>query len=229
MCQSSRDLITAKHEILTYNAIDVQAKLRPTEDDVAALGPDFKTAWNENFKDIPDKPLMILSPVATFPGDPSPFGPIQFFSLVAFTLYRYPFSRGHLHIIGSNVGDAVDFDPGLLSDSKDLDVEPHIWICPPHGLCQGAAPGSQPTFPPNSKAHSDSPNIEYSADDDKILEKWIRENIDSSLSVYCVQGLKVADLSISPHNVGANTRNTAMNIAEKAADIIIQELGLCKY
>ena len=35
-----------------------------------------------------------------------------------------------------------------------------------------------------------------------------------------------ADLSIVPENVGANTNNTALMIGEKAADIIIRELGL---
>jgi choline dehydrogenase-like flavoprotein len=57
-------LIASNHEILGYNAIDVQAKLRPTESDVKTLGPDFQAAWEENFKNIPDKPLMMMSPVA---------------------------------------------------------------------------------------------------------------------------------------------------------------------
>ena len=35
-----------------------------------------------------------------------------------------------------------------------------------------------------------------------------------------------ADLSIPPENVAANTNNTALMIGEKAADIIIHELGL---
>ena len=64
--------------------------------------------------------------VPSFSGDPSPFGPIQFFSLVAFILHT--FSRGHFHITGPNIDDAVDFDPGLLFDSQGLDVKPHIWM-----------------------------------------------------------------------------------------------------
>ncbi len=50
--------------------------------------------------------------------------------------------------------------------------------------------------------------------------------VDSSLGVYGVQALKVADLSIAPGNIGAHTANTAYVIGEKAADIIIHELGL---
>jgi choline dehydrogenase-like flavoprotein len=173
---------------------------------------------------------------------------------VSFTLY--PYSRGHLHITGPKIDDAVDFDPGLLSDPKGLDVKNHVWMYKKQreisrhmGLCQGPVPGTQPTFPPNSKANSDGSNVEYSAEDDEIIEKWVHEHVDSTwhpigtckmaprdklgvvdpfLSVYGVQRLKVADLSISPHNIGANTCNTAMTIAEKAADMFIQELGLSR-
>ncbi len=49
--------------------------------------------------------------------------------------------------------------------------------------------------------------------------------VDATLSVYGVRGLKVADLSIAPRNVAANTNNTAMAVGEKAADIFIKELG----
>lgn len=50
--------------------------------------------------------------------------------------------------------------------------------------------------------------------------------VDSSLSVYGVEGLKVVDLSIVPENVGANTNNTAFVVGEKAADIIAKDLGI---
>lgn len=35
-------------------------------------------------------------------------------------------------------------------------------------------------------------------------------------------------MSIAPENVAANTNNTALMIGEKAADIIMEELGLNK-
>ncbi|KAJ8131579.1 hypothetical protein O1611_g2045 [Lasiodiplodia mahajangana] len=248
------DMIAAKHEMLSYGGVDVQSKIRPTDADVEALGPKFKAAWDKNFRDKPDKPLTIISPVACFPGDSSFLGSGQFLTLVTFTLY--PFSRGHLYITGPKIDDPLDFDPGLLSDPDDLDVKPHVWMFKKQreiachmGLCRDPVPGTQPTFPTHSKANLDTPKPEYSAEDDEIIEKWIRERINSTwhpigtckmaprdkhgvvdpaLNVYGVQGLKVADLSISPHNVGANTSNTAMTVAEKAADIIISELGLVK-
>lgn len=52
--------------------------------------------------------------------------------------------------------------------------------------------------------------------------------VDPDLGVHGVDGLKVADMSIAPGNVGANTNSTALAIAEKAAEIIIWELGLGK-
>jgi alcohol oxidase len=50
--------------------------------------------------------------------------------------------------------------------------------------------------------------------------------VDSRLNVYGVKGLKVADVSICPGNVGANTYSTALVIGEKAAVIIAEELGI---
>ena len=95
----------------------------------------------------------------------------------------------------------------------------------------------------------DNSRIEYSAEDDKAIDQRIREVlsttwhslgtckmaprekkgvVDKNLSVHGVQGLKLADLSVPPENVGANTGNTAFLIGEKAADIFIKELGLSK-
>lgn len=114
-----------------------------------------------------------------------------------------------------------------------------------------------PKFATNSSAapsrfdHEQSANvtnIEYTAQDDEVIKQWAREQVattwhslgtcrmgaredgavvDPNLSVYGVDGLKVADMSIPPLNVAANTMNTAVTIGEKAADIIIKELGLC--
>lgn len=93
----------------------------------------------------------------------------------------------------------------------------------------------------------DSGRIAYTAEDDAAIEQKVREIVtttwhslgtcrmmprekggvvDADLSVYGVRALKLADLSIPPGNVGANTNNTAFMIGEKAADIFIRELGL---
>lgn len=90
-------------------------------------------------------------------------------------------------------------------------------------------------------------NIVYSPKDDAAIEEFVRQRVDTTwhsmgtckmkprknggavdekLGVYGVKGLKVADLSIGPGNVGGNTNNTALAIGERAADIFIRELGI---
>ena len=96
----------------------------------------------------------------------------------------------------------------------------------------------------NSRAKGD---IEYSPEDDEAIEKWARESVgvcwhflgtcrmapkeqmgvvDETLSVHCLEGLKVADMSITPKMVSANTYSTSLMVGEKAAAIFLEELGL---
>ena len=55
------DAIRDNEELLGTNGMDAQGKFRPTEKEVEALGPEFKKAWDRDFKNTPDKPLMILA------------------------------------------------------------------------------------------------------------------------------------------------------------------------
>ncbi|KAK7688538.1 hypothetical protein QCA50_008076 [Cerrena zonata] len=94
---------------------------------------------------------------------------------------------------------------------------------------------------------TDTPNIIYSKEDDEAIWKHLQSYlnttwhsigtcamkpraeggvVDSRLNVYGVRNLKVADLSICPGNVAANTYSTALLVGEKAACIIAQELGI---
>lgn len=49
--------------------------------------------------------------------------------------------------------------------------------------------------------------------------------LDERLGVHGVKGLKVADLSICPDNVGCNTYSTALLIGEKCAMLTAEDLG----
>ncbi|KAK7688555.1 hypothetical protein QCA50_008093 [Cerrena zonata] len=92
-----------------------------------------------------------------------------------------------------------------------------------------------------------APDIVYSTEDDEAIWKYVQERlsttwhsigtcamkprveggvVDSRLSVYGVRNLKVADLSICPGNVAANTYSTALLIGEKAACIMAEDLGI---
>lgn len=61
---SMEDLMENKHKILGWNAQEVQGKIRPREEEVDALGPEFRKAWDAEFKDHPDKPMVVFTLVA---------------------------------------------------------------------------------------------------------------------------------------------------------------------
>lgn len=188
-----------------------------------------------------------------------PYG--EYLTIVCFNLYAL--SRGYIHITGPGVDDPHDFDCGYLNDPKGLDIKKHIWaykktreIGQRMQCFRGEVPQWAPPFSSESGAAlvdlteplpDNIENIKYTAEDDAVLEEYIRNKadttwhglgtckmgprekgaaVDEKLNVYGVEGLKLADLSIAPENVGANTFNTALTIGEKAADIIIRELGL---
>jgi len=112
-----------------------------------------------------------------------------------------------------------------------------------------------PLFPEGSAACANAsspvgilaPDIVYSEADNEAIDDYHRQTVettwhsmgtyamkprdnngvvDSRLNVYGVYNLKVADCSIAPENVGANTYNTALIIGEKAAVIIAEDLGI---
>jgi hypothetical protein len=59
-----QEMIDSKDSILGWNSIDISSKLRPTEAEVAALGPEFKGAWDRDFKNAPTRPLMLMGLVS---------------------------------------------------------------------------------------------------------------------------------------------------------------------
>ncbi|EEU38475.1 uncharacterized protein NECHADRAFT_98136 [Fusarium vanettenii 77-13-4] len=250
-----QELIDAKDPVLGWNSIDVSSKLRPSDADVAALGPEFQKSWDRDFKNQPDRPIMLMGLVSCFLGDPSSVPEGQYVTIGNYT--AYPYSRGHIHITGPEITDAPDFDVGFLNDENDIDLKKQLWaykksreIMRRTSMYRGELEAGHPQWPAGSKAASpefDGKDVEYSAEDDEAIEQWIRghvettwhsiatckmapreENgvVDGRLNVWGTKGLKLADLSIVPKNVGGNTGNTAMLVGEKAADIIIKDLGL---
>ncbi|CAH0045524.1 unnamed protein product [Clonostachys solani] len=257
-----QELIDSKDSVLGWNSIDISSKLRPTDAEVAALGPEFKNAWDRDFKNAPTRPLMLMGLVSCFLGDPSTVPEEQYVTVGNYT--AYPYSRGHVHITGAEVDDELDFDVGYLNDKDDIDLKKQLWaykksreVMRRTAMYRGEVGAGHPAWPEGSKAASadltealaNVKDVEYSAEDDKAIEQWIRQNVgttwhsiatckmapreengvvDERLNVWGTKGLKLADLSIPPKNVGANTNNTAIAVGEKAADIIIKDLGLGK-
>lgn len=160
------------------------------------------------------------------------------------TYTAYPYSRGSIHIVSPSVTVPASFHTGFLSHPAD--VSKLIWaykkqreIYRRTNAYQGELALGHPQFTTDSKAAiSDGPlkqegfknvedrkavqEIEYSKEDDKVIEQWIRENVnttwhslgtckmapreeggvvDPSLNVYGTKGLKVAGKSYSLFNL----------------------------
>ncbi|RYP21424.1 hypothetical protein DL767_009277 [Monosporascus sp. MG133] len=103
--------------------------------------------------------------------------------------------------VGPRLRDALDFDPGIYGDAGDFDIK---WL------------------------RENVATTWHSLGTCKMAPREKNGVVDETLSVYGVTGLKIADLSIPPSNVGAHTNNTALTIGEKAASIFIRELGLAE-
>lgn len=63
---SPEDVVKSGNKMLGWNAQEIQAKVRPTEAEVATFGPEFKKAWDKEFKDYPDKPMVLFSVIAGY-------------------------------------------------------------------------------------------------------------------------------------------------------------------
>ncbi|KAI1370651.1 alcohol oxidase-like protein [Hypoxylon crocopeplum] len=225
---SYEPLLKNNDKTLGWNGFDVSAKIRPTEAEVDALGPEFQKAWERDFSGVPGKPLSTLLHI-TGPdlGDPPDFK------------------------LGFLTDDHdLDLKAHIWAYKKQREIARRM------KAYLGEVEGHHPNFPQGSKAAIAEPIqgnpetvIEYTAEDDAAIAELVRRKVltcwhglgtcrmgprdldavsvvDKNLNLYGVQGLKVADLSIAPENAAADTHNTALTIGEKAASIIIAELGL---
>ncbi|KAL7269090.1 Alternative oxidase, mitochondrial precursor [Rhizina undulata] len=286
---------------LATNGIDAGVKIRPTEQELKEMGPEFRHGWDTYFKNKPDKPVMHYSIIAGFFGDHMLLPPGKFFSM--FHFLEYPFSRGSTHIASPNPYDAPDFDAGFMNDKRDM--APLVWgykksreTARRMDAFAGEVTSMHPHFKFDSAARAFDMDLEttkqyagsnhisagiqhgswsmpleaskttpsgfltsnkctvrdeltYSDDDNKAIEDWVRRHVETTwhclgtcsmapregnsivkhgvldprLNVWGTKGLKVADLSICPDNVGCNTYSTALLIGEKCAMLVAEDLG----
>jgi alcohol oxidase len=77
---------------LATNGIEAGVKIRPTEDELAAMDkwpcPEFRSGWDSYFKDKPDKPVMHYSVIAGWFGDHMVMPPGKFFTMFHFLEVR---------------------------------------------------------------------------------------------------------------------------------------------
>ncbi|KAI0141763.1 hypothetical protein GGR57DRAFT_486750 [Xylariaceae sp. FL1272] len=117
--------MSAKADVMGWNAQNVHGKVRPTEEEVARLSPSSGTPGNEISAIALATPVAVICPVGGYPVDPTKLAPIQYLGIAVFTLNLY--SRGHVHITGPSINDPLDIESRLLTDPKGCDLEMQKW------------------------------------------------------------------------------------------------------
>lgn len=137
--------------------------------------------------------------LCSFVGDHSALEEGQYVLMANYT--AYPYSRGSMHITGPDINDALDFDVGFFSDPGDIDLKKQVWAYKKQRefmrrtqMFRGEVALGHPKFSPTSKAalvedvstldlrREDVQDLEYSAEDDKAIEQFLRENIQTTVS-----------------------------------------------
>ena len=103
---------------LSSNAIDAGFKIRPTEEELKEMGPEFNELWNRYFKDKPDKPVMFGSIVGGAYADHTLLPPGKYITM--FQYLEYPASRGKIHIKSANPYVEPFFDSGFMNNKADF-------------------------------------------------------------------------------------------------------------
>ncbi|GAW04585.1 alcohol oxidase [Lentinula edodes] len=105
---------------LSSNAIDAGFKIRPTEEELKEMGPEFNELWDRYFKDKPDKPVMFGSIVSAAYADHTLLPPGKYITMFQYLASEYPASRGRIHISSLNPYKAPTFDSGFMNNKADF-------------------------------------------------------------------------------------------------------------
>ncbi|CAE7191049.1 unnamed protein product [Rhizoctonia solani] len=183
------------------NGIDAGFKIRPTEEELKEMGPEFQKAWDSYFKDKPDKPVMFASVVNAFFGDHTLVPPGKYFSM--FQYLEYPFSRGSIHISSSDPwsykkvrevarrmdayrGELTALHPHFHPDSpaacEDVDLQTAKEYMPEGQLTVGIHMGtwSKPrkALAPGERRIVE--DIKYTKEDDEAIDNWVRDHVETT-------------------------------------------------
>lgn len=101
-----------------HTAPDPELQIRPTEEELKEMGPEFNELWDRYFKDKPDKPVMFGSIVAGAYADHTLLPPGKYITM--FQYLEYPASRGKIHVKSANPYVEPFFDSGFMSNKADF-------------------------------------------------------------------------------------------------------------
>ncbi|SEE20239.1 GMC family oxidoreductase [Pseudomonas coleopterorum] len=145
-----------------------------------------------------------------------------------------PTSRGHIEIKSNNPRDAALIDPNYLSTQKDIDE-----------VIQGSRLMRKIMQAPALKGITIAEVLPGPAvESDEQMLQYFRENsgsiyhlcgscamgpdeqktvVDKRLKVHGLDGLRIVDASIFPNVTSGNTHAAVLMVAEKGADLILQD------
>ncbi|MFA5939279.1 MAG: choline dehydrogenase [Sinimarinibacterium sp.] len=147
-----------------------------------------------------------------------------------------PLARGEIRLASADPLQPPQIDPRHFEDPRDLDKLVAA-------IRKARQIFAQPAFAPHNGEELE-PGAAVQTDDE--LRSWLREHaetlyhpvgtckmggdamavVDARLRVHGMAGLRVVDASIMPTLVGGNTNAPTTMIAEKAADMILEDVGL---
>lgn len=187
-------LTTPGQYILGWNGCYGFGKFRPSEEQIKSFTHSFKELYDRDFKDRPERPMLMLGLVAGYLGDHSAVESGQYFTCVPFN--PYPYSRGSMHIKSSSPFDAPEFNAGFLSNPADVEQMLYGYklqrdIARRLSHYRGPLETSHPKFPPGSKASYDYVDglsaekgfpvpIEYTSEDDDAIRDYIRQSVETT-------------------------------------------------
>ncbi|CAE7066885.1 unnamed protein product [Rhizoctonia solani] len=147
---------------------------------------------------------------------------------------QHPFSRGNIHLNSSNPLAPPAIDPNYLSKTIDQDI-----LVESVKFADKIAK-ADPLAPMLVTRQDPSPEVKS----DEDITKWVKDNVrtlhhpigtaamapkslggvvDQKLKVYGTTNLRVVDASIIPMHIATHLQRTVYGIAEKAAEIIIND------
>lgn len=145
-----------------------------------------------------------------------------------------PTSRGHVEIASSNPRDAALIDPNYLSTQKDIDevIEgsrllrnimqaPALKGITVEEVLPGRAVETDAQMLQYFREHSGS--IYHLCGSCAMGHDAQTAVVDARLKVHGLQGLRIVDASIFPNVTSGNTHAAVLMVAEKGADLILED------